>query len=83
MTTKEALSNSMSNAAAHANRVRSLLELAKVVPEDLFIKCVGQYPDTMPRDLAWADSAYQRAKTDYETHCREIGVPAYQTYNED
>lgn len=83
MTTKQALDKSMSNAAAHTNRLRALLALSKQMPADLFMFHAGQHPDTLERDLHCAEQDYQQAKSDYESHCRELGVPAYSTYNED
>jgi hypothetical protein len=83
MTTREALCNAMSLAAAHSNRVRSLAAVASAIPAELFLQLVGQHPDTMQRDLESALQDFQRAKSDYEAHCREVGVPAYATWNED
>lgn len=83
MTTKEALSQAMNTAAGYTNRVRCLLAISQEMPEAQFQRLVGQHPDTMERDLAWAREDFERIKESYEAHCREIGEPAYSTYNED
>lgn len=83
MNTKQALSEAMRHAAGYTGRVRALLALSKEVPAEMFTRLAGQHPDTMERDLEWAERDYQRAKAEYEKHCREIGEPAYYTYNED
>lgn len=83
MTTKQALSEAMRLAAGHTGRVRALLALSKEVPAEMFIRLARQHPDTMERDLEWAEHDYQRAKAAYEQYCQEIGEPAYHTYNED
>jgi hypothetical protein len=82
MTTKEALSKAMSNAAAHCNRVRALLSLSRVISAEVFYIHAGQHPSTMERDLQWADKEFEQAKADYETHCKEINEPAYATWND-
>jgi hypothetical protein len=83
MTTKEALSQAMANAAGYTNVVRKLAAIAKEIPAETFIRLAEQHPDTVNRDLQSAEQNFQRAKEAYETHCIEIGVAAYQTWNED
>lgn len=83
MTTKEALSEAMHMAAAHANRVRALKALSVAIDADEFYRLAKQHPLTIDRDLEWATADFQRIKGQYEAHCREIGVPAYATYSED
>ncbi len=83
MNTKTALSEAMSCAAAHCNRVRALLAISQELPEAQFERLAGQHPDTLERDLSLADADFQRLKAAYETHCAQIGEPAYAIYNDD
>ena len=80
---KATLSDSMSLAAGNTNRVRALIEVAKLLPVEQFSRHAGQHPDTLDRDLSIAQAEFQRAKTNYETFCHDAGLPAYATYNED
>jgi hypothetical protein len=81
VTTKEALSEAMSLAAAHTGRLRQLQAFARVFPQ--FEQIAEQHPDTIDRDLAWAYEHFTRLKAQYEAHCASLNVPAYATYNED
>jgi len=83
MTTKQALSNAMHYAAAHCNRLVALKKVAEGIPEEQFIRLVNQHPSTIPRDLECAKQDFERARKEYEEHCKSIGEPAYVTYNED
>jgi len=83
MKTKEALALAMHWAAAHCNRVRALAALAGQINPETFTRLAGQHPGTLQRDLQWAVDGYQQAKNAYEAYCREIGEPAYATYDYD
>lgn len=73
----------MNSTAGYCNRCRKLLALSKEIPEEQFIRLVGQHPGTMERDVEWAEQDFQRARLEYENHCASTGQTAYYTYNED
>ena len=83
MSTKEALSLAMNLAAGHTYRVRQLKDLARGMLSEVFERVALQHPSTLERDLEWAHQEFVRVKEAYEAHCKEIGEPAYCTYNED
>lgn len=85
MDTKTALDRAQSFAAAHTNRLHSLAAIAAspLLTDEQFFTLVGQAKSTIARDLQNAHDEFVQAKENYETHCREIGVPAYATWNED
>lgn len=81
MTTRQALDQCCFFAAAHSNRLHSLVAVAdsgKFTDEE-FYKVVGSMPDVIRADLARAQEEFQKAKAEYEAHCASIGEPAYAT----
>jgi hypothetical protein len=82
---KWALDGWSSACAAHSNRLHALdaVRRSGLLTDEQFLKVVGQAPGTIERDVMNAKHEFQRAKAEYELFCREIGVPAYGTYNED
>lgn len=83
MTLKKALSEMLTLAAASVAYTRTLNNISQEMPEAQFQRIVGQHPDTLERDYAWAEARFTRIKAEYEKHCAEIGEPPYMTYNED
>ena len=83
MTMKDSLAIATNFAAAVCNHKRLLLDIAKAIPEKQFVQLTTFHPDTLQRDLEWADRNFEKMQAEYEKHCQETGVPSYATYNED
>ena len=77
------LSQAMGIAAGYTGRIHQLKSIAAGMSESEFYRLANQHPSTLDRDLESAERDFQLAKEAYETHCAEIGEPAYCTYNED
>jgi len=82
---KQAADRAMSHAAAASGIVKALNAIAQsgLITDEQFLKVAGMAPDVLPRMVEMASEDFVCAKDTYECVCRDLGVPAYATYNED